>query len=149
MKCIPLEKLLEEWAIDSVIDTINPQKEMVRIPVLHSKYVSQITSHTVSLKMKKFDFNKLKKLKLDYYSGRLNGTDLLKEKNWKPFPALVNKPDMGTYLEADQDLIDLSTQMIANEEAISFCTAVCKELASRTYQIRDYMAWEKFIAGQH
>jgi hypothetical protein len=98
--------------------------------------------------MKKFDFDQLKKLKVEYYSGRLNGTDVLKEKGWKAFPALVNKPDLSAYLDADQDLIDLKKNMIANEEAISFCTAVCKELNSRTFQLREYMAWEKFIRGQ-
>jgi len=148
MKCTPLEKLLEEWQTDSVINTTDPQLEIVRIPVLHSKYVTQITAHSVSLKMKKFDFDQLKKLKVEYYSGRLNGTDVLKEKGWKAFPALVNKPDLSAYLDADQDLIDLKKNMIANEEAISFCTAVCKELNSRTFQLREYMAWEKFIRGQ-
>jgi hypothetical protein len=148
MKCISLEKLLEEWQADSVINTTDPQLEIVRIPVLHSKYVTQITAHSVSLKMKKFDFDQLKKLKVEYYSGRLNGTDVLKEKGWKAFPALVNKPDLSAYLDADQDLIDLKKNMIANEEAISFCTAVCKELNSRTFQLREYMAWEKFIRGQ-
>jgi hypothetical protein len=149
MKCIPLQQLLKEWETDSVIDTTNPQTELVRVPVLHSKYISQITAHSVSLKMKKFGYDAAMKVKLEYYSGRLNGTEELKEKGWKPFPALVNKPDMATYLNADKDLIVLKTDMIANEEAISFCTAVCKELASRTYQIRDYMQWERFISGQH
>jgi hypothetical protein len=89
----------------------------------------------------------LRKVKLEYYSGRLNGTDILKEKGWKPFAALVNKPDMVAYLDADKDLIEMRKNMVANEEAIAFCTAVCKELTSRTFQLREFMAWEKFIRG--
>lgn len=147
MNCIPLEKLVEDWAADSVINTIEPGQEIVRIPVLHSKYVSQITAHSISLKMKKFDFQRKKKLKVEYYSGRLS-KEQLKELGWEQFQ-FVLKSDINSYLESDDDLIELSKKMIANEEAVTFCTAVCKELNSRTFQLREYMSWEKFIRGQN
>lgn len=147
MKCIPLEKLIEDWATDSVINTIEPGQEIIRIPVLHSKYVGQITAHSISLKMKKFEFLRKKKLKIEYYNGRLS-KEQLKELGWEPFQ-FVLKTEINSYLESDEDLIDLSTKMIANEEAVTFCTAVCKELNSRTFQLREYMAWEKFIRGQN
>lgn len=148
MKCIPLEKLIEDWATESQIDVIQPGNETIRFAVLHSKYVTQITAHSISLKFKKFDFEEMKKLKIEYYSGRLNGTDELKKRGWATFPALVNKPDMVNYLAADKDLVLLQRNMIPNEEAIVFCTAICKELTSRTFQLREFMAWEKFIRGQ-
>lgn len=148
MNCIPLEQLLKEWEVDAKIDTLNPQKEMIRIPVLHAKYVSQITAHSISLKMKRFKFLKHKQLKIEYYSGKM-GDAQLKELGWKPFQLLVMKADLNSYLDSDDDLIGLSEKMIANEEAVTFCTAVCKELNSRTFQLREYMAWEKFIAGQN
>lgn len=147
MQCIPLEKLVEDWSnTDSIINKDDPQHELIRIPQLHAKYAGQIAAHSASLKMKNFKFVQMKKLKIDYFSGRLDEKQL-KELGWTPF-RLVLKQDVSSYIEADADLIDIQMKRINNEESIAFCQSVCKELSNRTWQLRDFMAWEKFIAGQ-
>jgi len=148
MNLIPLDKLLEEWEKDSVIDRINPGEELIRVPVLHSKYISQLTSHSVALKMKKLKFDELKKVKYEYYSGKLNDPTFLKSAGWSPFPYLLMKNDIPVYMEADADLIALKKGMVNNEEAINLCTHICKELNSRTYQLKEYLTWERFKRGQ-
>jgi Recombination, repair and ssDNA binding protein UvsY len=147
LQCIPLTDLVDMWQKDSVVDSTEPGVDMLRIPQLHSKYCTQITAHTIALKMKRFDLAKKKKLKIDYYSGRLNGTQQLKDLGWEPFP-FVLKTDINSYLESDDDLIDIQKKMINNEEAITFCTAVCKEINNRTWQIKEFMAWQRFQVGQ-
>lgn len=146
MNCIALDKLIDMWNRDSVIDKTEPSEEIIRIPVLHSRYVSQISAHSVSLKYKQIEYIKLKKKKTDYYSGRMTQAQLDAEQ-WEPFRFLL-KQDINLYLEADDDLVELKRKMINNEEAISFCERVGKELSNRTWQIRDYMSWEKFKNGQ-
>jgi hypothetical protein len=146
MNIVPLEKLVEDWATDAVINKTEPGKEIIRIPQLHAKYCSQITAHSVALKMKRAEFIRLKKKKIDYYTGRMSEQDL-KANGWEPFRFIL-KQDLAIYLEADPDLMTEQKKMINNEEAISFCTMVCKELNARTYQLKEFMTWERFIAGQ-
>jgi len=145
MNVISIEQLIEEWAKDSVIDETEPGKELLRIPKLHAKYVSQITAHSIALKMKELDYRILRKRKMEYYTGRLDQKQL-QELGLEPF-RFVLKQDLSTYLDADPDLIALEKKQISNREAITFCQSVAKELVSRTYQIKAHAEWERFIAG--
>lgn len=147
MNCISLEKLILEWDKDSTINQIEPGQEILNIPKLHSKYVTQITAHSVSLEMKKLDYIRKEKLKIEYYSGRLSEAQL-KELGWKPFQFIL-KTDIQKYIDSDEDLIELRKKMISNKEAITLCNSIVKELNSRTFQLRAYMDWEKFIRGQN
>ena len=147
MKCISLEKLIDEWAADSVINQIEPGQEIINTPKLHSKYVTQITAHSVSLEMKKLEYIRKEKLKIEYYSGRLSEAQL-KELGWKPFQFIL-KTDIQKYIDSDEDLIELRKNMISNKEAITLCNSIVKELNSRTFQLRAFMDWERFIRGQN
>jgi Recombination, repair and ssDNA binding protein UvsY len=147
VKCIPLEDLVTMWSDeDSIINKTDPQMELLRIPTLHAKYAGQIAAHSASLKMKNFDYIQLKKQKWEWMNGRMDQAQL-QALGWQQF-RLTLKQDIQLYIEADPDLIILQKKKINNEEAITFCQGVCKELSNRTWQIRDFMAWEKFIAGQ-
>jgi hypothetical protein len=58
------------------------------------------------------------------------------------------KSDIGAYLEADDNLIRLLEKKAMHDEAVSVVEAVMSELKQRTWQLRDYISWEKFIGGQ-
>jgi hypothetical protein len=147
MKCIPLENLVEMWSNeDSVINKTDPQLELLRIPTLHAKYAGQIAAHSASLKMKQFEYLQLRKLKWEWMNGRMDQAQL-NELGWTQFKFLL-KSDINLYLDADPDLIRLQAKKINNEEAIAFCQSVMKELSNRTWQIKEYCSWERFIAGQ-
>jgi hypothetical protein len=38
-------------------------------------------------------------------------------------------------------------QKALNEEMVDSCNAILKELNNRTWQLRDFIAWERFIQG--
>jgi hypothetical protein len=57
------------------------------------------------------------------------------------------KSDITTYLDSDEDLNKYSAQKIMHDEIVDICTSIMKELNSRTFQLRDYISWEKFIQG--
>jgi hypothetical protein len=145
MNVISIEQLIEEWNKDSVIDETEPGKELLKIPKLHAKYVSQITAHSIALKMKELEYRVLRKRKVEYYSGRMDQKQL-QELGLEPF-RFVLKQDLSTYMDADPELIALERKQISNREAIAFCQSVAKELSSRTYALRGHIDWEKFIAG--
>ena len=140
-----LDELLNMWAADSVIDRTEPGKALINIPQLHSKYLNILSRHRLLSKESEFKYNKMKKLKWEYYTGKLD-KDQLEKHNWQPFP-FVLKSEITTYFESDEDLNRLTAQKMLHEEIVEVCQSILKELNSRTFQLRDFIAWERFIQG--
>ena len=140
-----IDDLLEMWRQDSDIDRTEPGKELLNIPKLHSKYLNILSKHRLLSKEAEFKYNKMKRLKWEYYTGKLDD-DQLKHYGWEPFP-LVLKSDITTYMESDEDCNKFLASKIMHDEIVDICMAIIKELNSRTYQLRDYISWEKFIQG--
>jgi hypothetical protein len=140
-----LDELLEEWRKDSDIDRTEPGKALLDIPKLHSKYLNILSRHRLLSKEAEFKYNKMRKVKWEYYTGKLDQDELAKY-GWEPFP-FVLKSDITTYLDSDDDLNKFSAQKVMNDEIVDVCSAILKELNSRTFQLRDFIAWERFIQG--
>ena len=140
-----LDDLLEMWRQDSDIDRTEPGKALLDIPKLHSKYLNILSKHRLLSKEAEFKYNKMKKLKWEYYTGKLDD-DELKKHGWEPFP-FVLKSDITTYLESDEDLNKYLASKILHDEIVDVCGTILKELNSRTYQLRSFIDWEKFIQG--
>jgi hypothetical protein len=141
-----LDELLEEWRKDSDIDRTEPGKALLDIPKMHSKYLNILSRHRLLSKEAEFKYNRMKKLKWEYYTGKLDDDELQKH-GWTPFP-FVLKSDISTYLEADGDLIKLLEKKVYHEEVVSVIESIMSELKQRTWQLRDFISWEKFIGGQ-
>lgn len=140
-----IEKVLECWEKDSIVDITEPSREIIRIPLLHSKYLNVLTKSKLASKKANFDYIQLKKKKWEYYTGKLS-QDELDEFGWEPFPFTL-KSDINLYLESDKDLIKLLQKKIIHDEIVSVIEAIMSELKSRTYQLRDVITWERFING--
>ncbi len=141
-----LENILKLWESDAVMDQTEPSKELLKIPTLHSKYLNILTKHKIASKKAHFDYLKMKKIKTEYFGGKLSQEEL-QEYGWEPFQ-FVLKSDMSTYLEADKDLIKLLEKKVYHDECISVIESIMQELKQRTWQLRDFISWEKFVAGQ-
>ena len=141
-----LEQVLKYWEKDAEMDQTEPGKELLRIPTLHNKYLSILTKHKIASKKAHFDYLRLRKIKIDYYNGRLD-QDELETRGWQPFQ-FVLKSDIGAYLEGDDDLIKMLEKKVYHEECVSVLESVMNELKQRTWQLRDFIGWEKFIGGQ-
>ena len=142
-----LETLLTSWERDAVIDALEPTKEILRIPLLHSKYNKFLTLHNLSVKRSILEYAKLKKLKWMYYTGKMTDEEL-QTHGWEPFQFTL-KSDISVYIEGDEDLNKMDRKRAYHEEAANFCQNVMKELNNRTWQLREYMTHERFISGQH
>ena len=140
-----LDDLLVTWAKDSEIDRTEPGKALLDIPKLHSKYLNILSNHRLLVREAEFKYNRMRKIKWEYYTGKLDD-DELKKHEWEPFP-FVLKSDITTYLDADEDMNRYLAQKLMHEEIVEVCNAILKELNSRTYQLRSFIDWEKFIQG--
>lgn len=140
-----LDDLLAMWAKDAEIDRTEPGKALLDIPKLHSKYLNILSSHRLLIKDAEFKYNRMKKVKWEYYTGKMDD-DALKKYGWEPFP-FVLKSDITTYLEADEDLNKYLAQKRMHEEIVEVCQSIMKELNNRTWELRSFIDWEKFIQG--
>lgn len=147
LEAISLEQIANEWEKDSKMDTTEPGKEMVRIPILHNKYNRFLSAHNLAAKKAIIELNKMRKLKWMYYNGKLSQEELDKY-GWEQFPFTL-KQDLNVYLDGDEDMAKLQAKKSYHEEAANYCIYVMKELHSRTFQLKAYMEWEKFIHGAH
>lgn len=141
-----LEQILKLWEKDAEIDQTEPGKELIKIPTLHNKYLSILTKHRIVSKKAHFDYLRMRKLKWEYYTGKMSQEEL-EEHGWEPFRYTL-KSDVTTYLESDNDLIKLLEKKIYHEEVVSVIESIMAELKQRTWQLRDFISWEKFIGGQ-
>jgi hypothetical protein len=88
----------------------------------------------------------MRKVKIDYFSGRMDQEEL-DSHGWQPFQ-FVLKSDVNAYLEGDNDLIKMLEKKVYHEETVSVLESIMNELKQRTWQLRDFIGWEKFIGGQ-
>lgn len=141
----PLEDIMTQWERDSEVDTTEPGKEILRIPLLHNKYNKYLSLHNLAGKRAALEYDKLKRTKWMYFNGKLDQEEL-DQLGWEPFRFTL-KSDIAVYIDGDDDLNKLKRKKAYHEEAAKFCENIMKELQSRTYQLRAYMDWEKFIQG--
>jgi hypothetical protein len=50
-------------------------------------------------------------------------------------------------MESDTELVRLLEKKMYHDEAIAVCESIMQELKSRTFQLKDYISWERFIGG--
>jgi len=145
---VNIDDLMEEWSKDASIDETEPGRETAKIPSLHAKYLRILTHHNLVCKKLTADYNKLKRLKFEYYSGFLNNPEDLAEHNLEPFDRKLLRQDVPSYVESDTDLNNILLKKVVHQEIVDFCTSVMKELNNRTFQLGNIIKWEQFTGGK-
>ena len=140
-----LDDLLAMWTKDSEIDRTEPGKALLDIPKLHSKYLNILSNHRLLIRDAEFKYNRMKKIKWEYYTGKM-GDDDLRKYGWAPFPFTI-KSEITTYMESDEDLNKFIASRMIHEEIVNCCELILKELHSRTFQLKSFIDYERFIQG--
>ena len=142
-----IEELMKMWKSDSVMDLslTEIKEEFSKIPKLHSKYLDILIRSRLLMKRSQDKYYKMKKIKWEYYTGKLD-EDSLKEYGWEPF-AMKLKSDISIYLDADDDLLKFKATIYMYEQMIDFCDKVLGELKARTFQLKDIISWERLVQG--
>lgn len=140
-----IDTLLAEWKKDAVLNILEPDIELRKISPLHAKYLTILSSHRRALKEGERRLTKLKRLKYEYYTGRLDKVTLDKYE-WPPFPYTL-KGDLNTYLDSDKELLNARAVLSIHEEVVDLTERILKELGSRTFQLKDIISWARFTSG--
>ena len=144
---VKLDDLINEWKKDSLIDETSIEKEILKIPNLHSKYVGIMAIHQLIVKKLISDYNKKKKIKWEYEQGLLNNPEDLKRLNLEPKLNKTLRIDLPIYLDGDDDLNIIILKKSVNEEIVDMCKSIIKELNNRTWQLKTFVDYQKFISG--
>lgn len=143
---IKLEELLEQWSQDCIINESNLKTEITNIPKLHAKYIKYLNNHKMASFKAKFDYDKMKIVRTEYYLGQLD-QETLEEYNWEQFDLHVTKSGVEKYINSDEILIKLLQKKIYHDQIISTCESILNELKSRTWQLKTMVDYEKFLSG--
>ncbi len=141
-----LEEILAEWKIDSEIDTLDIGSEIQKVPKLHAKYLDFLSFFRLKIKETEAKYAKLYLLKYEHQQGHLDLSEL-KSLGWEPVFHSRMKTDIPRYLEADDDLIKLKSQIAFYTEIVTACEYIMKELNARNYSLKALIDWTRFTNG--
>ena len=140
------EEIQKEWTHDCPIDETELSQESVKIPQLHNKYLIFFHDERLRLRTMRFDHSKLLKVKREYFSGRMDATEL-EAYDWEPFQYKLLKADVQEYIDADDDIIEGKKKISLQEEKVDYLEAIVKGLSNRGYLIKNAIDWKRFTEG--
>ena len=140
------EEIQKLWSGDCEIDETELSQESVKIPQLHNKYLILFHDERLRLRTMKFDHSKLLKVKREYFSGRMDETEL-EAYDWEPFQYKLLKADVQEYIDADDDIIEGKKKISLQEEKVEYLESVVKSLSTRGYLIKNAIDWKRFTEG--
>ena len=140
------EEIQKLWSGDCEIDETELSQESVKIPQLHNKYLILFHDERLRLRTMKFDHSKLLKVKREYFSGRMDATEL-EAYDWEPFQYKLLKADVQEYIDADDDIIEGKKKLSLQEEKVEYLESVVKSLSTRGYLIKNAIDWKRFTEG--
>ena len=131
------DKIIEEWKQDCPIDDTALDKESVKIPTLHGKYLELHSREKIFLNYIEVEYKKLYRERWEYYSGKAE----------KPFQLKLLKTDLHIYLDSDDKLCELKEKIDTQKQKVSYVESVIKSLETRSFHITNAINWRKFTAG--
>ena len=140
------EEIQKLWSGDCEIDETELSQESVKIPQLHNKYLILFHDERLRFRTMKFDHSKLLKVKREYFSGRMDATEL-EAYDWEPFQYKLLKADVQEYIDADDDIIEGKKKLSLQEEKVDYLEAIVKGLSTRGYLIKNAIDWKRFTEG--
>lgn len=142
---INLDEIQDMWRRDSKLDPDNLHLESLKIPGLHSKYYDLYNQLKLLRVKAESEFAEVKLERHLYYTGKAPQEVYVAE----PFPYKVrDKESLKQYLDADSKIQEKHLKIKYYEIMLSFLEEVIKTISNRTYQIKNAIEWQRFIAGQ-
>lgn len=141
-----IEEIMALWEEDTKIDKTELGDESTRIPKLHSKYYNILIKERLQLRKLEAEY---KQLRLDKYEFFTQGpNEDTRDKGWRlPPKGMILKADIPMYMDADQDVVDLTLKMGLQNEKIDFLDSIIKTIINRNFVIKNAIDWQKFTMG--
>ena len=138
-----LDEIQTLWEEDSKIDEDELHTESTKVPSLHAKYYRILNSILLLKKIEENKFKQLKKEKWQYYTGKADPEVYID----KPFDHKVLRQDVDKYMDADEDLIKITSKIDYYQIMLNYLDSILKTINNRTYQIKNSIEWQQSIRG--
>lgn len=140
MELTELYKLVEN---DLVLDDTALDREAMRTPYLHSKYLRFYEEAKLEQAKSTKEYKKLKLEKVLYYTGRAD-PEIYKE---NPFDLKILKNEVDTWLDGDDELETMNLKVEYQKTKVDFLQRTLTSITNRSFYIRHIIDWRKFING--
>lgn len=141
-----LEDIFTEWEQDSRIDRSELGDEVLRIPRLHHKYFKIFTNERLILRKYEAELKQLKLAKHEFFT--MGPTEETHARGWQlPPQGKVLRSDLNYYVEADNEVINLTLKVGIQQEKLELLESIIKSLTNRGFNIKSAIDWEKFKVG--
>jgi len=141
-----IEEIQKEWSEDSKIDDTQLDTESLKIPTLHSKYLSLLNEESRVHRKMAETHKMLVQEKIEYYSGHMTQEEL-KERGWEPFDIKVLKQDLPRYVESDPIVIQNVLLIGEQRERVETIKSILTTINNRSFHIQNAINWRKFTNG--
>ena len=141
-----LEDIFNEWDQDSRIDRTELGDEALKIPKLHHKYFKIFTNERLVLRKYEVELKQLKLAKHEFFT--MGPTEETHALGWQlPPQGKILRADVNNYIDADQDVVNLTLKVGIQQEKLELLESVIKSLTGRGFNIKAAIEWEKFKVG--
>jgi hypothetical protein len=141
-----IDDIRNHVAQDLTFDDTELDREALRIPQIHNKYLNFLSDERLALKALQMEYDKLSRLKWEYYTGKMD-QDQLEKHGWQPFQLRILKQDVDLYMRSDDDLLIIRSKIERQNEKVDYLESVLKGIMNRHWQIRSAIEWRKFTSG--
>lgn len=142
-----LEDALKEWKEDSVIDDARLNKELLRTPMIHAKYVEYLVFFKAKLASAEKKYNRMAWVKRKYFRGEMEKHEL-DQNGWSQWQGLKpSSSELNQLLEMDKEMNDLAEQVAGYKTAVSAIEYIMKQIQSRDYTLKTIFEYMKYVGG--
>ena len=141
-----LENLKELITKDSQIDSTELGIESLKIPQIHSKYLTILADVKLLLTKHQNDLAVLKLRKWKIYTGKASKEEL---ESWgeEPSDLTLLKSDVEQFVEADSKVIELKSKLAVTEVKLKMVEEFIRSLNNRNFMIKSAIEWQKMMNG--
>ena len=138
-----LDKIIEMWAKDSVIDDTLIDEASIKIPQLHQKYLSLLSEFTLLTKKKEQELKKAQHYKYLYNTGKLPPEDY----ESAPFPYKVLKGEAWNWVYVDEQIQNIELKIEYYNVVLRTLEEILKQVHQLSYNIKNTIEWRRFVGG--
>jgi len=141
-----LEDIFSEWDKDSQLDRTQLDVVALRIPQMHAKYAKILSNERLLLRKYETEFKELKLEKHLFYTD--GPTKEQHDKGWElPAKGRILKSDVGSWLDADKDLINITLKIGMQNEKVETVKSIMEIISRLGFQVKSAVDWARFMNG--
>lgn len=143
-----IEKILQEWEKDAVVDPTKVTDATLSTPILHSKYLRLLAGWKRKQSQAKNGLYEIKQTKTRYWRGEMSKEELDRY-GWKQWQ--YNKPlksEIETMLLADPDVAKVQSNLEKIDTIVYVLDSIMTQIKQRDFEISNFIKIKMFERGE-